>query len=69
MLHYHRRAGIFPPNEQLHATFHVVVENQIALGDELPVRRAVDRLMAEGLDRHQAVHAVPRCSAVISISS
>ena len=58
VLRYHRRAGISLPNEQLHATFHVVVENQIALGDELPVRRAVDRLMAEGLDRHQAVHAV-----------
>ena len=36
----------------------VVIENQIAMGDELPVRRALDRLMGEGLDRHGAVHAV-----------
>ena len=42
----------------MHATIHAIVENQIALGDELPVRRTVDRLMAEGLDRHEAVHAV-----------
>jgi hypothetical protein len=57
VLGYHRQAGVSLPNEQIHAVFHVIVENQIALGDELPVRRAVDRLMAEGLDRHQAIHA------------
>ncbi len=55
---YHRRAGVFPPSEKMHAAIHLGIENQIALGDELPVRRAVDRLMAQGLDRHQAVHAV-----------
>ncbi len=58
VLHYHRRAGISLPNEKIHAVMHATIENQIALGDELPVRRAVDRLTAEGLDRHQAVHAV-----------
>ena len=58
VLDYHRRAGISLPNEEIHAVMHVIIENQIALGDELPVRRAVERLMAEGLDRHQAVHAV-----------
>ena len=36
---------------------HVIIESQIAMGDELPVRRAIDRLMAEGLDRHEAIHA------------
>jgi hypothetical protein len=55
---YHRRAGISPPNEKLHAVFHVIVENQIARGDETPVRRTVERLIGEGLDRHEAVHAV-----------
>ena len=54
---YHRRAGVCPPREKMHAAIHVSVENQIALG-ELPVRRAIDRLMAQGLDRHEAVHAV-----------
>ena len=51
-------AGVKPPNASLHATMHVVVENQVAMGDEIPVRRTVDRLQAEGLDRHEAIHAV-----------
>jgi hypothetical protein len=36
----------------------MVVENQIAEGDALPVRRTLERLMSEGLDRHDAVHAI-----------
>jgi hypothetical protein len=55
---YHRRDRIPLPNLKVHAVFHVVVENQIALGDETPVRRTVERLMSEGLDRHDAIHAV-----------
>jgi Domain of unknown function (DUF1841) len=55
---YHRRARVRLPNENLHAVFHVVVENQIALGNEIPVQSTVQRLMAEGLDRHEAIHAV-----------
>jgi hypothetical protein len=35
-----------------------VVESQIAMGDEIPVRSTAQRLMAEGLDRHDAVHAI-----------
>jgi len=34
---YHRRARIRLPNEKVHAVIHAIVENQIALGDELPV--------------------------------
>ena len=41
----------------LHASVHVVVENQLALVDE-PVVRALDRLVREGLSRHDAVHAI-----------
>lgn len=55
---YHRRAGIEVPDTMLHATVHVVIENQVAMGDALPVRRTIERLMGEGLDRHDAVHAV-----------
>jgi hypothetical protein len=55
---FHRRARIHLPNEKVHAVIHVIVENQIALGDEIPVKRTVQRLMSEGLDRHDAVHAV-----------
>jgi hypothetical protein len=55
---FHRRARIRLPNAKVHAVIHVVVENQIALGDEIPVKRAVQRLMSEGLDRHESIHAV-----------
>ena len=43
---------------RLHAVTHAIVENQIALGDETPVARTLQRLMSEGLDRHQAIHAI-----------
>jgi len=55
---FHRRAGIRLPNVEAHAVAHVMVENQVALGDGLPVKRTVQRLMSEGLDRHDAIHAV-----------
>jgi hypothetical protein len=55
---YHRREGIAVERATLHATMHAVVENQIAEGDRLPVRRVLQRLMAEGLDRHEAIHAI-----------
>jgi hypothetical protein len=55
---YHRRAKVRLPNVRVHAIAHVVVENQIALGDEIPARPTVQRLMSEGLDRHDAIHAV-----------
>jgi uncharacterized protein len=55
---YHRRARIDLPNEKVHAVAHAVVENQIALGEELNVERTLRRLMAEGLDRHDAIHAI-----------
>ena len=55
---YHRRARIRLPNATVHAVIHVIVENQIALGDETPVRRTMQRMISEGLDRHDAIHAV-----------
>lgn len=55
---YHRRAGIRLPDERVHAALHVMVENQVALGDKTPVSDAVGRLMGEGMSRHDAVHAV-----------
>jgi hypothetical protein len=55
---YHRQARIRLPNEKLHATIHAIVEAQIALGDETPVRRIALRLVGEGLDRHDAIHAI-----------
>ena len=55
---YHRRAGIRLPNEKLHATLLAIVEAQIALGDETPAGRIAQRLIGEGLDRHEAIHAI-----------
>ena len=54
---YHRRQKIKLPNSQLHAVIHVVVENQLALGDEMVVK-TLARLQGEGLSRHDALHAI-----------
>jgi hypothetical protein len=35
-----------------------MVEAQIALGDETPASRIAQRLIGEGLDRHDAIHAI-----------
>lgn len=57
VLSYHRRKKIHSPNEQLHAVIHVVVENQLALGEKV-VLETLSRLQKEGLSRHDALHAV-----------
>lgn len=44
-------------NPRGHAMVHSMVETQLAQGLE-SVAHAMDRLQKEGLDRHQAVHAV-----------
>lgn len=55
---YHRRKRIRLPDENLHAVMHVTVENQVALGDAFVARAVLLRLMEDGLDRHDAVHAI-----------
>ena len=55
---YHRRKRIRLPNETIHAALHVIVENQVALGDAFPAKTVLLRLMKEGLDRHEAIHAI-----------
>lgn len=55
---FHKAAHVALPNLPAHATIHVVVENQAAIGAETPVAEVIDRLVSEGLDRHDAVHAV-----------
>jgi hypothetical protein len=54
---YHRRRHIRVPQLTPHATIDVVVENQIALGEAVVID-ALARLRAEGLTRHDAVHAI-----------
>jgi len=46
------------PNVELHAAIHAVVEAQIAMGDETPVAATQRRLLAEGLSRHDTIHAI-----------
>jgi hypothetical protein len=54
---YHKSERIKLPNATLHAIIHTVVESQLA--QAIPeVRQAFDRLRAEGLDRHDTIHAI-----------
>jgi len=55
---YHERFDPDLPDLALHSVVHTIVENQIALGDETPVAATLARLRSEGLDRHDAVHAI-----------
>jgi hypothetical protein len=58
VIDYHRRTKAKLENLKLHSVTHVVVENQVALGDATPVSATLNRLMHEGLDRHEAIHAI-----------
>ena len=55
---WHQAARIALPNARAHAMMHAVVENQVAEGDKLPVANRLRQLMAQGLNRHQAIHAI-----------
>ena len=54
---FHKKRRIRVPGLTAHATFHAIVENQIAQGMDAVVR-AVPRLMDQGLSRHDAIHAL-----------
>jgi len=54
---FHRSERVELPNLKAHATFHAMVENQIAEGLE-SVLRAMARLERQGLSRHDALHAI-----------
>ncbi len=61
---WHEEAGEEVPEsgEAAHAALHVVVENQLAEA-VTPIPDVIARLLRQGLDRHDAVHAV---AAVLS---
>ena len=44
-------------NAKAHAAYHVIVENQVAIGFG-PTVRAFERLQQQGLSRHECIHAV-----------
>ena len=54
---YHRRNNVKLPDAKLHAVIHVIVENQIALGEAVVID-TLARLQHEGLGRHDALHAI-----------
>jgi len=54
--------NIEEPAKRIHASIHVIVENQLALESE-PTPKTYSRLRKQGLSRHEAIHAI---GAVIS---
>lgn len=54
----HQKLRVKLPNEYLHAIIHAIIETQVILGAETPVAAKILQLQAEGLDRHEAIHAV-----------
>ncbi len=54
---FHQEARVALPNPTIHAAMHAIIENQLAEGLEVPCQ-ALSRLMQEGLERHDAVHAM-----------
>jgi hypothetical protein len=61
---YHRLRRIKLESIKAHAAIHAAVENQIAL-KEAPVIAALERLIGDGLDRHDAIHAIGSVLSVI----
>ncbi len=54
---YHHRMRVQLPSARVHSLVHVIVENQLAEGFAL-AKDALVRLRADGLDRHEAIHAI-----------
>ena len=55
---FHEQAGIEIPGMDLHATMHVVIENQLAEANDRVIMANYARLIAGGLNRHEAIHAM-----------
>jgi hypothetical protein len=54
---HHRRDRLQSGNQEVHAIIHVTVETQLAQ-DHPEATAALVRLLQEGLDRHEALHAI-----------
>lgn len=55
---HHRALAIDLPNPRLHATLHAVVENQLAARTPAETVVTLERFLAAGVMRHEAVHAI-----------
>ncbi len=62
---FHETLGDEMPSDALsvHSSIHVIVENQLAIGVEL-IPETIAKLTRQGLDRHEAIHAI---GAIISV--
>ena len=58
MLEQHEGDGLAPSQAKLHAVTHVVVENILAEGTVDGASAKLRELVADGLDRHEAIHAI-----------
>ena len=54
---FHRRPGFRLPSLRSHSTIHVIIENQLAAAEPVVVE-TLERLQRDGLDRHDAIHAI-----------
>lgn len=59
VVEYHENSDepIPESNWDAHAVIHCVIENQIALEVE-PVEDTLEKLIRQGLERHEAIHAI-----------
>ena len=57
VLRHHKRAQEEDGRLRAHAAIHATVETQLAEGCG-PAMRTIERLVEQGLDRHDAVHAI-----------
>ena len=55
---FHEKLQEELPDLGLHAAMHCLVENQVVICNDLPVAATLERLTKEGLDRHDAIHAI-----------
>ena len=60
---FHRRAGVRLPSLRSHSTIHVIIENQLAAAEPVVIE-TLERLQRDGLDRHDAIHAIGSVLAV-----
>jgi hypothetical protein len=55
---HHRALAVDLPNPRLHATMHAIVENQLAANSPAEAGATLERLVAAGVTRHEAIHAI-----------
>ncbi len=58
IIEYHNDLDAPAEASATHSAAHVFVENQIALGDATSVPETLERLLGEGITRHEAIHAI-----------